>query len=152
MNVAEYLKTQHVDFQLLPHPATFDAQRLARVLHVPGRQVAKTVLLKASGGYRYFVAVVPANKAVNLAKASAMLGGSDLRLASEADVIAHCPDCETGVLPPFGSQYAMKTIADESLKPEDEVIFEGNCHEEAIRMKFGDFCRIEHPLILELTS
>jgi Ala-tRNA(Pro) deacylase len=152
VKVAELLKTRNVDFELLPHPATFDAQRLAQVLHVSGRRVAKTVLLKACGGYRYFVAVLPAHKSINLAKVASSLGGGELRLASEAEVAAHCPDCEAGVLPPFGSSYAMQTLADHSLRPDDEIIFEGNCHREAVRMKFGDLCQIEHPLILELTD
>jgi Ala-tRNA(Pro) deacylase len=154
MKVAEFLTKRKVDFKILSHPSAFDAQRLAQTLHIPGRVVAKTVLLRANGGYSYFVAVLPATKTIDLAlaRASAALGGSRLELATEADVASHCPDCETGVLPPFGSQYAMQTIVDESLAKDLEIVFEGNTHDEAIRMKFEDFRRIEEPLIVDFTA
>jgi Ala-tRNA(Pro) deacylase len=83
-----------------------------------------------------------------LALASAALGGAKLQLATETDVASHCPDCEVGVLPPFGSQYAMTTIVDESLANDAEIVFDGNRHDEAIRMKFDDFRQIEEPLIV----
>jgi Ala-tRNA(Pro) deacylase len=151
MNVAEFLETRNVEFHFLPHRETFSAQRLAESLHVPGGEVAKTVLLRANGGYRYFVAVLPATKSIDFAEASAALGGSKLHLATEVDLHSHCPDCELGVLPPFGSQYAMETIVDESLTRDEDIVFEANTHHEAIRMKFSDFRRIENPLILRLT-
>ncbi len=149
MKVTEFLKKRKVDFKLLPHPSTFDAQRLAQTLHVPGRVVAKTVLLRANGGYTYLVAVLPATKSIDFTRASAALGGSKLELATELEIASHCPECEMGVLPPFGSQYAMQTIVDESLTKDQEIVFEGDTHEEAIRMKFDDFRQIEEPLIVD---
>lgn len=149
MKVAEFLAKRKVDFKILEHPNAYDAQRLAHTLHIPGHIVAKTVLLRANGGYSYIVAVLPATKVIDLALASAALGGSKLTLATEADLAAHCPDCETGVLPPFGSQYAMQTIVDESLAKDQEIVFEGNTHGEAIRMRFEDYKRIEEPLIVD---
>jgi len=147
MNVAEFLKRREVGFEVVPHRETHDAQRMAATMHVPGREVAKTVLLTADGGYTFIVAVLPAHKSVDLHRASELLGGSRLQLASEFDIAQQCKDCEVGVLPPFGSQYGMKTIVDESLLEDDEIVFEGNNHHEAIRMKFVDFRRLEEPLI-----
>ena len=149
MNVTEFLTGRKVAFQVLPHPSAYDAQRVAEALHVPGRLIAKSVLLRANGGYRYIVAVLPATKRIDFALASAALGGSKLQLATETDVASHCPDCEVGVLPPFGSQYAMTTIVDESLAKDAEILFDGNTHDEAIRMKFEDFRQIEEPLIVD---
>lgn len=150
MNVAEFLTKQNVRFENLPHRAAYDAQHLAQALHVPGREVAKTVLLRANGGYRYLVAVLPATKKIDFAKVSAALGGSKVRLATEIEVSQHCPDCEFGVLPPFGSQYGMVTLVDKNLAKDEEIVFEGNTHRDAIRMKFEDFRRIEEPLIVDL--
>lgn len=152
MNVAEYLTKRNIDFQILPHGDTCEAQRLAHELQTPGREVAKTVLLRADGGYVYYVAIVPATRKIDMERVSAALGGCRLQLATEPDVAAHCPDCERGVLPPFGSQYAMKTIVDQSLASSEEMIFEGSTHREAIRMKVKDFCRLENPLILNIAQ
>jgi Ala-tRNA(Pro) deacylase len=94
------------------------------------------------------VAVLPATHHIDFALASEALGGSKLALATEVEIADHCPDCELGVLPPFGSQYGMKTIVDESLAKDEQIVFEGNTHHDAIRMKFRDFQQIEHPLIV----
>ena len=151
MNTAEFLKQRDVWCEVIPHHETFSAQRLAQELHVPGREVAKTVLLSANGGYEFIVAVLSANKDVDLKRASKLLGGAHVRLADEAEIAEHCPDCERGVLPPFGSQYDMKTIVDESLTKDDEIVFEGNTHHEAIRMKFRDYQHVEEPTIASFT-
>lgn len=41
----------------------------------------------------------------------------------------------------------MKTIVEQSLADDEEIVFEGNTHHEAIRMKFEDFRRIEERLV-----
>jgi Ala-tRNA(Pro) deacylase len=148
MNICKFLEGRGVAFDVLSHPSAYDAQHLAQSLHVPGREVAKTVLLRANHRYGYLVAVLPATKRIDLERLSRQLCGCEVELATEAEIAEHCPDCEFGVLPPFGSQYAMTTVVDESLAGDPEIVFEGNSHEEAIRMKFRDFMRIEEPLIL----
>jgi len=152
MNTQDFLLQHDVEFDVITHRDTYDAQRLAQTLHVPGQEVAKTVLLRADSGYAYVVAVLPANKQVDLEKVSAALGGSKIELACERDLKEHCPDCERGVLPPFGTQYAMKTLVDENLQRETDIVFEGNTHHEAIRMRYEDFKRLESPLVADLAA
>ncbi len=147
MRVEDLLSAKNVDFDVIPHHDTYAAQRMAQVLHVSGKEVAKTVLLRADHGFKYVVAVLPADKSIDFERASQALGGSHLELAAEEEIAEHCPDCEIGALPPFGSQYDMETIVDESLAEDDEIVFEGNTHHEAIRIKFRDFCDIEGPLV-----
>ena len=151
MNVLAFLTDRCIEFDVIPHRDTFDAQRLAQSLHVSGVEVAKTVLLKADRGYAHIVAVLPANRKVDLAKVSVALGGSKIELANENDLKAHCPDCEFGALPPFGTHYAMKTLVDTSFAHDGEITFEANSHHEAIRMKFDDFLRLESPLAADIT-
>ena len=68
MNVQELLAERRVTYDAISHRDTYDAQRLAQVLHVPGREVAKTVLLRADGGYIYLVCVLPATKTIDFSK------------------------------------------------------------------------------------
>lgn len=151
MKLADFLQEQHVNFRRIPHREAYGAQRLAETLHVSGREVAKTVLLRANGGYAYIVAVLPADHSIDFDRTSKILGGSKIDLASEIEISQHCPDCEMGVLPPFGSQYGMQTIVDESLAKDEEIVFEGNTHHEAIRMKFDDYRHLEEPLIAAIS-
>jgi len=147
MNVVKFLEHGRYQFERVPHRPTYSAQHLAHELHVPGREVAKTVLLRADGGYEFVVAVLPASKKIDFKKASSLLGGSKLELATEIEIGAHCPDCDFGTLPPFGSRYGMKTIVDSSLADDEDIWFEGNTHDEAIRMKFEEFRLLEQPLV-----
>lgn len=147
MNVQEFLSDKQVGYAAITHRDVYDAQRLAQELHTPGREVAKTVLLRADSGYAYIVAVLPATKTIDFAKVSAAYGGSKIALATEIEIKEHCRDCEMGALPPFGSQYGLKTLVETSLTLDEEIVFEGNTHHEAIRMRYEDFHRIEAPLV-----
>ncbi len=147
MNVSDFLKQRNVHFDLIQHVDTYDSQRLAQAVHTPGREVAKTVLLRVKGQNGYVVAVLPANMTIDLERAAQLLGKGKLELATEIEISRHCPDCEMGVLPPFGSQYGLTTVVDASLGEDEEIVFEGNSHHEAIRMRFEDFLQIERPLV-----
>jgi Ala-tRNA(Pro) deacylase len=151
MNIPEFLEKCHCHFERVSHGPTYTSERMAHELHVPGQRVAKSVLLRANGGYRYVVAVLPSSKKLDLNRASRLLGGTSLRLARKEEICERCPDCECGILPPFGSRYTMQTIVDSSLAENEEIVFEGNTHEEAIRMNFGEFRRLEEPLVAPIT-
>ncbi|MDP6722350.1 MAG: YbaK/EbsC family protein, partial [Pirellulaceae bacterium] len=71
MNVQEFLSDRQVAYDAISHRDAYDAQRLAQTLHTPGREVAKTVLLRADSGYTYIVAVLPATKTVDFDSVSA---------------------------------------------------------------------------------
>lgn len=147
MNVRDYLKQKQVPFEVIAHHDTYDAQHLAQSMHVSGRLVAKTVLLRTAGEGDFVVAVLPANRTVDLDQASDMLGVDHVELASERDLAQRCPDCEVGVLPPFGREYGMRTVVDATLLEDEEIVFEGNSHHEAIRMKLDDYRKVEEPLV-----
>lgn len=147
MDVKSFLTERQTPFEVLPHAWAKGASRLAESVHVPGLNVAKTVLLHVDHGFRDVVAVLPANLRIDPDEVSQMLGGAEVKFGNAEDVAQRCPDCERGVLPPFGSKYGMSTIADESLAQCDQIVFECNTHEEAVRMKWNDFRRLENPLV-----
>jgi Ala-tRNA(Pro) deacylase len=149
MNVQTFLSDKQVAYDAITHRDTYDAQRLAQELQTPGQEIAKTVLLRADRGYKYVVAVLPATKTIDFEKVSAAFGGSKIELATEIEVMQHCPDCEMGTLPPFGTEYGMMTLVEESLTRDEEIIFEGNNHHEAIRMRYADYHAVEKPLVAQ---
>jgi Ala-tRNA(Pro) deacylase len=147
MKLQEYLLERRVPFDVLRHEDTFDSQHLAEAVHVSGRQVAKTVLLRMDHGYHYAVAILPATHLIDLEAVAQLLGGARMELATEYEIAQRCPDCETGVLPPFGSIYGLETVLDESLRSAEQIVFEANSHQEAIRMAGDDFMKLENPLV-----
>lgn len=145
MKVQEFLANRGIAFEVLPHDPTFSAQRMAEAVHVRGDNVAKTVLLKADG--KYVLAVLPATHQIYLDMARDALEARSLRLADEQDMAEVFADCEVGAVPPFGSQYGLTTLVDAALTEDDEIVFEGNAHREAIRMKYRHFEELEQPRV-----
>jgi len=79
MRVSQYLCDQQIAFEEMVHPPAFTSQKLARFLHISGRQVMKSILLKGPPGF--FLAVLPASRQINLTMLSAHFGGL-VRLAT----------------------------------------------------------------------
>jgi Ala-tRNA(Pro) deacylase len=151
MKVCQFLNEKHVRYDVLEHSPTFDSQHMAAAVHITGDEVAKSVLMRADHGFRYVLVVVPASRKVDFEAVSDMLGHSELQIASEKEVSEVCPDCESGVLVPFGSQYGAQTLLDSALSAHDTIAFEGNTHHETIRMKMADFCHLESPIVAPIS-
>jgi Ala-tRNA(Pro) deacylase len=145
MKEQQFLKEKGVWFEPIGHRRTFTAQHTAQAMHVAGDELAKTVVLKADG--KYVLAVLQATHHIDMMRAREVLMAKSVELASEEQFKKLFPDCEVGALPPFGSQYGLKTLVDESLTHDPEIVIEGNTHEESIRMKYADFERLEHPQV-----
>lgn len=151
MQVQEFLKQQNIQFDAMTHEPTYEAQRMAQAVHTPGREVAKTVLLRKGSENEYVVAVLPAHRHVDIEAARENVGCDWLELASELEITMNCQDCEVGALPPFGSQYGMQTLVDSDLVEDEFIVFEGNTHSESIRMRFNDFRKLEMPLVAPIS-
>lgn len=143
MKLDEFLHQKHVPFRRLSHRPAYTANRVAQILHVPGKEMAKTVLLRTAHGY--MIAVLPSTHRVDVEQLKQELGEEAIELAAEDEAEQLFDDCERGAMPPFGSLYKLPTLVDESLAEDDEIVFEGQNHEEAIRMRFQDFMNVEHP-------
>jgi Ala-tRNA(Pro) deacylase len=144
MKLDEMLASRHIPFERIHHRPAYAANRTAQVLHVRGKDVAKTVLLRTDRGY--VLAVVPATHRLDLAELQKQLGYEDVELAGEGEMDRLFPDCEPGAIPPFGSIYNLPTLMDESLAADEKIVFDAQSHEEAIRMSYKDYEAIEHPV------
>jgi Ala-tRNA(Pro) deacylase len=140
MRVADFLAGQQVAFETLQHPPAFTAQKRARVLHFPGRQVAKCVVLVNPAGP--FLVVLPATHRVDVEALAAALGGP-VRLATSREVAERFRDCEWGAVPPFGGLYGLLTILDEAFDADALLVFMGHTHGQAFRLRCRDFERLE---------
>jgi Ala-tRNA(Pro) deacylase len=142
MRVPIYLSEQQIPFETLLHPPAFTAQKRAKFLHLPGKQVAKCVLLAGETGF--VLAVLPATLHVDTDRVARELGGS-FRLATSEEIADVFRDCEWGVLAPFGTLYGLSTILDDSINPETALVFEAHEHGLGIRMRCADYERLEKP-------
>ena len=149
-SIREYLEANHASWWRKIHRPAFTAQELAQVDHVPGREFAKTVVLKADE--RMVLAVLPADQVIRFDKLAAELACKRLALASESEFSTKFPGCERGAMPPFGKLFGLPVFCDQSLAKQFEIEFNGGTHTEIIRMRFSEFDLLERPVILDFAE
>jgi Ala-tRNA(Pro) deacylase len=120
------------------------------MVHIPGRELAKTVILKVDG--KLAMAVMSASRQVNLVKLRAALDALDVEVAHEHDFMDRFPDCELGAMPPFGILYDLPLYVDESLTRDYEIAFNAGSHRELIRMAYKDFAAVAKPVVLDFAT
>ena len=147
MRIAEFLTDQRVACEYLPHPPAFTAQKRAKYLHVSGDRVGKSVLLVGPAGP--LLAVLLATHQVDLKYLEIVFGGP-VRLATGREMSEVFRDCEWGAAPPFGRLYGLETLLEESIPPDVWLAFETHSHMEAVRIRCGDYERLERPRRLRL--
>ena len=149
-SVQEFLRRSNSPYSVFHHMPAYSAQTEAAVSHVPGRDWAKSVVCFADG--EPIQAVVPADREVDLEQLAELAHAGVVRLADESELDWLFPECEHGAMPPFGPLYKQRIYVDASLAEEDNIVFNGGTHTDAIVMRFEDFARIAKPSIGEFAD
>ena len=139
----EFLDSNKVKYISIQHSSAYTAQEIAAIAHIPGKDVAKTVIIKIDG--KMAMAVLPASYKVSFDHLKEALGITEVRLAYEQEFMDKFPDCEVGAMPPFGNIYGMEVFVADSLAEDDEIAFNACSHTELIKMKFADFEKLVKP-------
>ena len=146
--VKAFLKDQHINFSTIPHRIEFTAKRTANTAHVPPGQFAKTLLVKLDG--QYALAVVPADRRLDLEVLRRSTGVGKAELASEEEVAAFFPKSEVGAMPPLGHLYGLDVFVDLPLSHQEQIVFNGGTHDEAIAMSYREFEKLSRTQIVEI--
>lgn len=142
----ELLDQQQVKYVLVSHSPAYTAQEIAAVAHIPGREMAKTVMVRVDG--KICMAVLPASRQIDFTRFKQATGADQVELVAEEEFKGVCPDCEVGAMPPFGSLYDLDLFVDHTLSEDDEIYFNAGTHRELIKMSFGDYHKITKPKII----
>lgn len=143
------LKEHNISYRVYVHPEAYTAQEIAASMHISGKELAKSVMVKANG--HYVMAVMPASCKVDFKRLREVLKESDVKLANEAEFKNLFPDCEPGAEPPFGNLYNVETVVDRSLSEDEHIYFNAGNHYEAIEMGYRDFEELVRPKVAEFT-
>lgn len=144
----EFLDRNHVKYVTISHSLAYTAQGIAALTHTPGKELAKTVMVRIDG--KLAMAIVPASAHVGLPILKSALAAKTVDLAAETDFKNSFPDCETGAMPPFGNLYDIPVIADESLSRDPEIAFNAGTHRELMRLAWSDFERLVKPRVVRM--
>ncbi len=145
----KFLDSHDVKYVSIIHSPAYSAQAIAESAHIPGKELAKTVIVKIDD--RFAMAVLPAAYRVHLGHLKVAVSASHVELATETEVEDLFPDCEKGAMPPFGNLYDMEVYVAEQLTEDEEIAFSAGSHTELIRFTYKDFDRLVMPRITALT-
>jgi Ala-tRNA(Pro) deacylase len=138
-----FLKEAKVKYTAMKHAVVYTAQEIAAAQHVPGKQLAKCVLVKTERGP--VLAVLSASALIHLKKLKALVRAKSLSIGKEADIKAAFPDVEVGAMAPFGNLYGVPVAADRTLGEAGEIVFNAGSHTDTIKMRYQDFVRLVKP-------
>jgi Ala-tRNA(Pro) deacylase len=141
----EYLDMAGVAYEVSRHTPRYTAQELAQVEHVPGKLIAKVVLVKAD--QRLVMVVIPGTTHVNVPWVRTAIGAKSARLATESEFVSAFPDCEAGAMPPFGNLYHLPVLVDRGLASDPVILFNAGTHDTLVTMTYADFERLVQPKV-----
>jgi len=146
----EFLDSNRVKYISISHSAAYTAQEIAASAHVPGKELAKTVMVKVDG--KMAMAVLPASCKVDLLHLKETLGASSVELAGEREFRDMFPGCETGGMPPFGNLYDMDVYVSAKLAEDQEIAFNAGSHTELLKLAYKDFERLVKPQVVHFAA
>jgi Ala-tRNA(Pro) deacylase len=149
MRLESYLRENGVAYEVQHHPRAFTAQEVAASEHIPGKILAKVVMVIADEQPRMLV--LPANEHIYLPEVARLLKANEARLAEESEFAPLFPDCEVGAMPPFGNLYNLPVYVDAALTMQEQVFFQAGSHTDTMSMRYSDYARLVRPTVAALT-
>jgi Ala-tRNA(Pro) deacylase len=146
----EFLDSHNIKHVTIGHSQVFTAQEIAATAHIPGKELAKTVMVKIDD--KIAMAVLPASCRVDFDLLKKAAGAKKVGLASEQEFKDLFPECEVGAMPPFGNLYGMDVFVAESLAENEEIAFNAGSHTELIRLLYKDFEIHVNPKVVKISS
>jgi Ala-tRNA(Pro) deacylase len=146
----EFLNSHDIKYVTINHSPAYTAQEIAESAHIPGKELAKTVIIKIDG--KLAMAVLPASYKINLEQFKNATGASNVELANEREFRQMFPECEVGAMPPFGNLYDMEVFAAQTLAEDEAITFNAGSHTELIKLSYKDFEHLVEPKVIKFSA
>ena len=148
-SVHQYLDQRHAKYVTISHQPAYTAQEVAAAAHIPGRMMAKTVMVKIDG--EMAMVVLPADRRVDLEYLKKLTRAQTVRVASEEEFKGMFPGCEVGAMPPLGELYGLEVYAARELTEDDEIAFNAGTFTEVVKLPYAEFGRLARPRVCDIT-
>lgn len=143
--LTNFLDDNKVKYVTIRHSIAYTTQQIAESAHIPGDEMAKTVMVKLDG--RLAMAVLRGTDKVDVDLLRGAAGAKDAELAGEVQFQGKFPGVELGAMPPFGNLYDMPVYVDEGLTRDERIAFNAGSHSELIQLNYADFERLVKPTV-----
>jgi len=147
--LVEFLDGNKIKYVVVHHSQAFTAREVAVSAHIPGKEIAKTVVVKVDG--KPAMAVLPASQMIDLRMLKEALNAGKIELAGEGELNTLFPECEVGAMPPFGNLFGMDVLVADTLALDEEIAFNAGSHRELVKMSYKDFERLITPKLLKFS-
>lgn len=134
------LTLSKVEFEILRHQHSSTSAETAHKAQIAEGELAKAVALK--DGLGPLLAVMPANRILDLERVRELLHRPGLVLMTEEELGTIFFDCEQGAVPPLGPDYRVPTVVDRALMNKDDIYFEAGDHEELVHVDRTGFKKL----------
>ena len=132
------------------HERVYTSQEIAAAMHVPGKELAKVVMVKADG--RMVMLVLPASYRVDTKKLKKVLKCKKLGISKEKEFEELFSDCEVGAMPPFGNLYHLEVWVDQVITEDEFIVFQAGSHVETLKIKYSDYVRLVNPKVGDFSA
>lgn len=148
--IEEYLDGNHVRYAHIRHSKAYSASQVAQSVHIPGRSMAKVVIVMINN--RLAMAVVPATREVDMALLQCATGVLNVRLAAEADFLDRFDGCQLGAIPPFGSLFGVEAYVEPRLVQDSHIAFSAGTHHDVFVMNTDDYLKLARPTLAHIDA
>jgi len=146
----EFLDGNGINYVRITHSTAYTAQETAAAAHVPGKGLAKTVIMKTDG--KMIMAVLPASRKLDFGLFREAVGANKVEIANETEFKEMFPECDIGAMPPFGNLYGMDVISERILEENEEIAFNAGSHTEVVKLSYKDFLELVKPKVASFSS
>lgn len=146
--VRRSLDERGVDYEIVRHDATGSALADARAYGAPPRRVVKTVAIRTNGELR--VVALPASEILDMSRTRQLLGDTEARLATEAELGRELPELDAGALPPFGAPAPPLVLVDRRVLSSNWVLVNGGDHLHSLRVSPLEIVRLSRARVVDI--
>jgi prolyl-tRNA editing enzyme YbaK/EbsC (Cys-tRNA(Pro) deacylase) len=137
-------------YEVVEHKTVYTAFDAAQTMKVKLNQIAKSLLVKTNkplkhGDKPYAIAIVPADKNMDLKKLAKAMTTKEVRITKvdipKEGIMKSQFKVKPGAMSAFGSMYKIPVFVDKSLK--GTAVFSSGSFNESIKIKVADYIKLE---------
>ncbi len=143
-----YLDDNNVKYITITHSKAYTAQEIAAAIHCPGKELAKSIMVKVND--QFVMIVLSASEKIDFDLLKKLFNQETVELATESEFKSLFPECEIGAMPVFGNIYGVDVYATENIAKDEEIFFNAGSHTIAIKLDTKYFLELVQPQIVKV--
>lgn len=145
----EYLDQHKIKYQTITHSTAYTAQEIAGKAHIPGKDLAKVVMISIDD--EVAMAVLPASHLADLSRIKEVTGAHHVELTHESDYKDLFDESEPGAMAPFGNLYGLRVFVATALTEDEYIVFNAGTHQELVRLSYRDYEALVKPQVFSFS-